>query len=162
MHRWLGFGQAAPAREAGREKASRGPRRGVRGGAGKHTPLRLGLDTQTLGLWTRPPFTPKRRVSAQSRRTARVRGARALTLTRGTLRLSETVPSPGSRRPPRGGGSAAATSPRSGCRGRADALTAAGAPRARGACGQHAAAVAACGLFPPFINPAQGTEGGRG
>ena len=61
-----------------------------------------------------------------------------------------------------GGGSAAATSPGSGCRGRAGALTVAGAPRARAACGQQEAAAAACGLFPPFINPAQDTDSGRG
>lgn len=70
---WAGsFGE-----EAGKKKASRGPGRGAQGGRGKYTPPLLGLDTQTLGLWTRPPLTPRRRVSAQSQRTARVRGARA-------------------------------------------------------------------------------------
>lgn len=89
---------------------------------------------------------------------------RALTPTRATLLLPVRAEPRSSRLPRRsGGGSAAATSPGSGCRGRAGVLTVAGAPRARAACGQQeAAAAAACGLFPPFINPAQDTDGGRG
>lgn len=88
---------------------------------------------------------------------------RALTPTRATLLLPVRAEPRSSRLPRRSSsGSAAATSPGSGCRGRAGALTVAGAPRARAACGQQEAAAAACGLFPPFINPAQGTDGGRG
>lgn len=70
-------------------KESRGPKRGVRGGRGKHTHAPgLGLDTRTLGPRDTPPSpSPSRWGSAQSGRTGRVQGARALTLTRATLRL---------------------------------------------------------------------------
>lgn len=109
-----------------------------------------------------PP--PQKDQEAHSPGALRGAGARGRSHSQGPPSGFLTAPSPGCSRLPRGSGdsSATATSPPSGCWGQADALTAAGAPLAQARCGQHEAAVAACGLFPPFINPAQGMGGGRG
>lgn len=156
------------ARRAGREGGGRraenpseGPRgrRGQQGPAHTRSPARTGHSA--LRARDTPPAPPGRE-AAHGPGALRGSGrARSHSLARATLR-SPTAPSPGQRLPRGGSGSAAATSPPSGCRGREGALTAAGAPRARARRGQHEAAAAACGLFPPFINPAQGPEAGRG
>lgn len=121
-----------------------------RGSTHTHSPARTG-HSDTLAR----TLPPKRPGGAQSGRTARLR-ARALTHTGRPWLSGRTEPGSG------GFPTAAAAQQQQVLRGRDDALTAAGAPRGRAPCGQHAAAAAACGLFPPFINPAQGTEGGRG
>lgn len=162
VHRWLGFGQAAPGREARGGKESRGPLRGAgEGRASTHTRAPASTGHSDAPARDTPP--PKKKdQKAHSPGALRGAGARGRSHSHRPPSGSLTARSPGSSRLPRGGGggSAAATSPPSGCR--ADALTAAGAPLAQAPCGQHEAAVAACGLFPPFINPAQGTDGGRG
>lgn len=157
VYRWLGFGQAEPG-EAGSGDQGRGLKPGVPGGGGKPKDAR--------GRGHAPQ--PHKDGEAHSPRALRGSAVRALTLTRATFWLPDRVEpeggwfSPGGNGGGGNGSSVTATSPRSGNRGQADALRVAGALRGRAVCGQLEAAVAACGLFPPFMNPAKGTDGGRG
>lgn len=89
VHRWLGFGQAAPGREARGGKESRGPLRGAgEGRASTHTRAPASTGHSDAPARDTPP-PQKRPGSAQSRSTARGRGARAFTLTPATLRLPD-------------------------------------------------------------------------
>lgn len=127
----------------------------------------VGASPRMLGGRGHAPL-PQKDEEAHSPGALRGSAARALTLTRATFWLSVRVEPEGSWFSPDGNGgggdgsSVTATSPRSGNRGRVDALRVAGALRGRAVCGQLEAAVVACGLFPPFINPARSTDGGRG